>query len=217
MKKILYVMVFMLIISVTGCDTCGSKDATKEVVNRDNGVNNENDKKIKEESKCNEDSKNREFINKDKESEEYIMEYARANYFNKSRTIIDYLVYYNKGEEHKISIDSKEGQEIFKLLKSRFICVGECVSKDVSMKNEVANILKNSKTLEVRFKKAFIFATEPHKNTNYKSVPIKVTSWIFPLEGDYETYFTYIPESQYTFEKIDNGDEIIKYCDKVVK
>lgn len=219
MKRIFcFIMLCVLAIDVTACNTSDGKDATNEVVNRENGVDSEiKDKKSKDKQNDDKDVENGKFANKDEESPEYIMEYAQANYFNKSRTNVDCFVYYYDGKKYEIDFDSKEGKELYDILRSRFVYVGEYVSKDVNIKNDISNILKENKVLEVRFEKEYVFGTEPHENTDYKSVPINVSSWIFPLEGEYEEYFTYLPGSNYTFEKIDNADELVKYCDKIVK
>ena len=173
MKKVLKLtgIVVLILMFCIGC----SKDSVKKdsdskssaiVEDSSKGSESNGENKQKEDST---DSANR---NKDNDEEEYTSQYAEANYFNKQYALVDSFVYYNNGKTYEFKADSKEGKEIYKLLKKRFANQGEFVTKDVTLKDKVEDIKTKGKALEVKFNKEYLYGTEKHKNTDYKSIAI---------------------------------------------
>lgn len=140
-----------------------------------------------------------------------ISSYATANYFNEDNAKVLQINYFSKGDKFEFKADTKEGKKFLDLVKKRFVNFGERVTKDIVLKDKIEDIKKNGRAIEVKFEKGYIKAVEAQKNTDFKSLPIEVESWFFPIDCDEECYFTYLPQGDYTFSKLGDSSELQKY------
>lgn len=191
MRRRLLLLWFINVLIIL-CVGCGSKKNVKK--------SNKVDKSV---------SSNK--VEEEKVDYKEVSSYATANYFNEKTAKVTSINYYSNGNVFEFKADSKEGKKFLDLIKKRFIYFGEPVSKRFILKDKIEDIKTNGKAIEVVFDKGYIMGIEAQKNTDYRSLPIEVDSWFFPLDCAEEVFFTYLPQSDYTFGKLGNSSELRKY------
>lgn len=143
--------------------------------------------------------------------EENAIEYAKANYFNEELGKVSKVIYYNRGNQYEMAIETEEAKKILELIEERFENNGEQVTKENILETKVPEIKKESSAIEIVFDGKYNFACEGSKINDFKNISMDVESWFFPIEGEYVDKFTNYPDSKYTFEKLGNANKLNEY------